>query len=275
LVAAYHTIANGGRYVEPKFILSMTDNRGQAMLARPQSPAQEAAEAVQTISEAAAFLVTDILSDAAARAPTFGEGGPLTLSRPAAAKTGTTDDWRDNWTVGYTRHLVAGVWAGNTDGRPTKDSSGVLGAAPIWNTFMEAILADEEFLALLEAPSDDEAWAWQPPVGLQLLSNCPPRLTCHPEGDYFTLEWLEMMGNAGPLADSVLYCGNNPVLKLPNMPRLPGQGVDDEAENQNVVDTTQPSAQELARQAVDNAIAWSRENGVPLPSEGCADPLFD
>jgi membrane peptidoglycan carboxypeptidase len=232
-------------------------------------------EPKQIISEAAAFLVTDILSDDAARAPTFGEGSVLALSRPAAAKTGTTDDWRDNWTVGYTRYLVAGVWAGNTDGRPTKDSSGVLGAAPIWNAFMEAVLADAEFLALLEAPSDDEAWGWQPPGGLQLLSDCPPRLVCQPEGDYFTTGWLEMMGNAGPLADSVVYCGNNVALKLPNMPRLPGQSVDDVAENQNVADTTQPSAKELAQEAVDNAIRWSRDNGIPLPSEGCVDPLLD
>lgn len=272
MVVAYHTIANGGRYVEPKFILSMTDNRGQPM--QTASP-----EPVQTISEAVAFLVTDMLSDDAARAPTFGEASPLTLSRPAAAKTGTTDDWRDNWTVGYTRYLVAGVWAGNTDGHPTKDSSGVLGAAPIWNSFMEAVLANEEFLALLEAPSDDEAWAWQPPGGLQLLSACPPGLACHPEGDYFTTAWLEQMGDAGPLADSVVYCGNNTVLKLPNMPRLPEQRAAREAENQNGAERTQssgqPSAQELARQAVDDAIRWSRDNGVPLPSENCVDPLFE
>src|SRR5690606_22649548 len=103
-------------------------------------------EPLPAISAAAAFLVTDILIDDAARAPTFRAGGPLALSRPAAAKTGTTDDWRDNWTLGFTRYLVAGVWAGNTDGRPTKDSSGSLGAAPIWNAFMEAVLADERFL---------------------------------------------------------------------------------------------------------------------------------
>lgn len=266
MVNAYHTLANGGRYREPKFILSMTDNRGQPMLAASPEP-------VQVISEAAAFLVTDILSDDAARAPTFGQGSTLTLSHPAAAKTGTTDDWRDNWTVGYTRYLVTGVWAGNTDGRPTKDSSGVLGAAPIWNAFMEAVLADDEMLALLDAPDDDEAWLWLPPGGVKLLHDCPPRVVCHPEGDYFTAEWLDMMGDAGPLADSIVYCGNNVALKLPNMPRLPGQSIANQNQPQNVADSSQPSAEELARQAVEEAIRWGRENGVPLPAEGCVDPL--
>jgi membrane peptidoglycan carboxypeptidase len=270
LVVAYHTIANAGRYVEPKSVLSMTDNRGQPMHAAGVEP-------VQVISEVAAFLTTDMLSDDAARAPTFGAGGPLTLSRPAAAKTGTTDDWRDNWTVGYTRYLVAGVWAGNTDGRPTIDSSGVMGAAPIWNAFMEAVLADPGFLALLDAPQDAESWIWQPPTGLQLLGDCPPRVVCHPEGEYFSASWLDMMGSAGPIADSVVYCGGQAVLKLPNMPRLPGQNssAPPPAEIEENANDSGPSREELARQAVENAMTWSRENGVQLPYDGCIDPLLN
>ena len=75
-----------------------------------------------------------------ARASTFGEGSPLQLSRPAAAKTGTTTDWRDNWTVGYTPELVVGVWAGNADNQPMHHVSGVTGAAPIWHDVMEELL---------------------------------------------------------------------------------------------------------------------------------------
>ena len=62
------------------------------------------------------------------------------LSRPAAAKTGTTTDFRDNWTVGYTPDLVVGVWVGNADNAPMRETSGVSGAAPIWHDFMEAAL---------------------------------------------------------------------------------------------------------------------------------------
>lgn len=189
LVTAYHTLANQGRYVPPRFILSMSDNRGQPLLEhRPES--------AQVISEAAAFFVTDILSDDRARSPTFRPGGALTLSRPAAAKTGTTDDWRDNWTLGFTRYLVAGVWTGNTDGHPTLDSSGALGAAPIWHAFMEAVLADPTALQLLDAPDDPQAWNFPPPASVEKLAQCPPGLTCPTGGEYFSRAWLRAAGLA-------------------------------------------------------------------------------
>ncbi|NJN98300.1 MAG: penicillin-binding protein, partial [Anaerolineales bacterium] len=86
-----------------------------------------------------AYLITSILSDNYARRSTFGGGSPLQLSRPAAAKTGTTQDWRDNWTVGYTPDLVVGVWAGNADNEPMRHISGVTGAAPIWHDLMEEL----------------------------------------------------------------------------------------------------------------------------------------
>ena len=85
-----------------------------------------------------AYLITDILSDDLARRPAFGEGNMLEIGRPAAAKTGTTTDWRDNWTIGYTPDLVAGVWVGNADNTPMKDVSGITGAGPIWHDFMTA-----------------------------------------------------------------------------------------------------------------------------------------
>ena len=59
-----------------------------------------------------AYLITDILSDERARVPAFGQGNMLEIGRPAAAKTGTTTDWRDNWTLGYTPDLTVGVWVG-------------------------------------------------------------------------------------------------------------------------------------------------------------------
>jgi hypothetical protein len=89
-----------------------------------------------------------------------------------------------------------------------------------------------------------------------------------------------MMGDAGPLADSIAYCENQSVLKLPTMPRLPGQMTGEEraneqAEAQEVANSAGPSSAELARQAVDNVIAWGREHGIPLSTEGCVDPLLD
>ena len=91
------------------------------------------------VSPATAHLITDILDDPAARAPGFGRGGPLEFSFPVAVKTGTSKDYRDNWTVGYTpRHTVA-VWAGNFDGRPMDRMSGVAGAAPLFHSIMREL----------------------------------------------------------------------------------------------------------------------------------------
>ena len=84
-----------------------------------------------------AYQLTDILSDDRARIPTFGEGSVLNLTRPAAVKTGTTTDFRDNWTVGTTPDLVVGVWVGNADSEPMKGVTGVTGAAPLWRDVME------------------------------------------------------------------------------------------------------------------------------------------
>jgi membrane peptidoglycan carboxypeptidase len=95
------------------------------------------------ISPQHAYLITDILADNNARAPAFGRDNPLKLSRPATAKTGTTDDWRDAWTLGYTPELVAGVWVGNADNTPMKNVSGSRGAGPIWHNFMERALAGQ------------------------------------------------------------------------------------------------------------------------------------
>ena len=136
MVGAYAVFANGGRRVPPVSILRIEDMNGR-ILEEYHPPAGE-----QVISPQHAYLITDILADNEARAPTFGRNSVLKLSRPAAVKTGTTDDWRDAWTIGYTPELVAGVWVGNSDNSPMKKVSGARGAGPIWHNFMERALAD-------------------------------------------------------------------------------------------------------------------------------------
>jgi 1A family penicillin-binding protein len=135
LTAAYGALANGGRRVEPVVITRITNHQGQVIY---QTPPQ-INPGSQVLDPRTAYLITDILSDNYARRSTFGAGSALNLSRPAAAKTGTTQDWRDNWTVGYTPGLVVGVWAGNADNEPMRYISGVTGAAPIWRDLMEEL----------------------------------------------------------------------------------------------------------------------------------------
>ncbi len=93
----------------------------------------------QILTPQLAYLMSDILSDNTARTPGFGSNSVLKLSRPAAVKTGTTSDWRDNWTIGYTPDYAVGVWVGNADNSEMEHISGVSGAGPIWRDLMEKI----------------------------------------------------------------------------------------------------------------------------------------
>ena len=188
-------------------ILAIRDSLGRPV----DLPGLTSPQPHQAVSPAAAFLVTDILSDNAARTPMFGPNSVLKLSKPAAAKTGTTTDYRDNWTVGFTKHLVTGVWAGNSDGHPMKNTTGLTGAAPIWHDFMEATLADPALLARLGAPKTAAGWEFVPPADVERRNECPPGLTCREGGEFFSKAWLSAAGKDGPLADSVALVPTAPV----------------------------------------------------------------
>ena len=92
------------------------------------------------LDERVAFLINSILSDPQARIPSFGTNSALDIGRPAAAKTGTTTDFHDNWVMGYTPNLVVGVWVGNANNTAMIDATGITGAGPIWNQFMRRVL---------------------------------------------------------------------------------------------------------------------------------------
>lgn len=206
LVTAYHTIANEGRYVPPQVAQTFLDSQNRLIhpLADP--------EPMPVIAPGAAFLVTDILSDNAARTPMFGANSPLRLSQPAAAKTGTTTSFRDNWTVGYTRHLLVGVWVGNSDGSPMRDATGISGAAPMWKTFMEAMINEPEFLKTLGVTDDDPTtWEFLPPPDVEIHPDCPLNLACRNGGEYFTAQWMDAAGADGPLADMFVAEATLPV----------------------------------------------------------------
>ncbi len=132
LTAAYAAFANGGVRVAPYAILAV---EGPPPFDHPAGPGDTTPTVV--LEPGVAYLISDILSDRYARKPAFGSGS-LEIDRPAAVKTGTTTDWRDNWTIGYTPDRVAGVWIGNADGRPMESVTGVTGAAPIWRQVMLA-----------------------------------------------------------------------------------------------------------------------------------------
>ncbi|HEX9091525.1 MAG TPA: transglycosylase domain-containing protein, partial [Anaerolineales bacterium] len=131
MTGAYAVIANAGIRVPPVAISRILDHSGNVVY-EYQSPAGD-----QVIRPEHAYLISSILSDNDARRPMFGPDSVLHLPFTVAAKTGTSNDFRDNWTLGYTPDIAAGVWVGNADYSPMKDITGVTGAAPIWSEFMK------------------------------------------------------------------------------------------------------------------------------------------
>lgn len=136
-VSAYGVFATEGVLVPPRAILTITAPSGDTLFdGTTEEPKGEV-----VLETPIARLVTNVLSDNSARAPMFGARSPLQLGeRPVAAKTGTAQEFRDGWTVGYTPSLVAGVWVGNNDNTPMKREPGVYTAAPIWQAFMTRAL---------------------------------------------------------------------------------------------------------------------------------------
>ncbi len=146
---AYATLANNGRYHQPSSILKVTDDKGSTLFETKQNEGSEA------IKPELAALISSVLSDDNARSYVFGRGGTLTLpNRPVAAKTGTTNNYKDAWTMGYTPSLAAGVWVGNTTPAPMKGGGNAL-AGQIWNRFMKESLASTSPETFPEPPVND------------------------------------------------------------------------------------------------------------------------
>ncbi|MBI3092848.1 MAG: PBP1A family penicillin-binding protein [Candidatus Levybacteria bacterium] len=129
LASSYAAFANGGYKVEPVAILKVTDPKGKVLYEYKKSSSKR-----RVLSEEVAFIISHMLSDNNARLITFGENSYLNIrGRTIAVKTGTTDDKRDNWTIGWTPSILVATWVGNNDNSPMGNvASGVTGAAPIW-----------------------------------------------------------------------------------------------------------------------------------------------
>lgn len=145
LTQAFGVFATGGERFETVAILKVVDSKGKTLYEHKSSSGR------RVMSPEITYLVSDILSDNEARKDVFGLRSYLVISgKTVAAKTGTTDDKRDNWAMGYTPSVVVGTWVGNNDNSPMNPAlaSGVTGAAPIWNRIMREALAskpDEPF----------------------------------------------------------------------------------------------------------------------------------
>jgi penicillin-binding protein 1C len=156
LTSAFAAIAAGGQLAEPYAVERVRDSAGRILYQRGTSAPR------RVLDERHAYLLTDILSDAEARIPGFGGQTPFELPFPAAAKSGTSSGFRDNWTLGFTPKIAIGVWVGNADGSPMIDVSGVEGAGPIWHDAMAAAALGHATPAFVE------------PAGLVHTTVCAP-----------------------------------------------------------------------------------------------------
>ena len=159
LVTAYATFARGGLAVTATMFRHPTPDTRHPL-----------------VSPRTAFWITDILSDPQAREFIFGRGGNLDFPFPVAVKTGTSQAYHDNWTIGYTRAVTVGVWVGNFDRSALRNSSGVTGAGPIFHSVMLAAMRRtgvNDDTPIVDRPDDLE----QQPVcalsGLRPSTSCP------------------------------------------------------------------------------------------------------
>ncbi len=256
MTSAYASFANSGFKVEPVSILRVEDKNGKTLFEHKQSGKK------RILSEQSAFLINSILSDNKARLLTFGPNSLLNLSgRNVAVKTGTTNDRRDNWAVGWTRKMVVGVWVGNNDNSQMKQvASGVSGASPIWRRqILEVITAfgDQEF----EQPGGVEQ------VDLDLVSG----YQAHDDFPSYK-EWV--VKGTLPTADDPIHrkievCPGDPT-KLANKVQIAENNFD-RAEYIYVREEDPLTADNLWQKTIDRWLSEQTDDKFHPPMEYCGD----
>ena len=210
LTSAYAALASGGQAVTPEPILAVADALGRPVeAALPSNRPNRCSGAgfprpprSRSRTSSATTRRGRPCSARPARSSSAGPPRPRPARRTISGTTGRS---------AILRHLVTGVWAGNTDGQPMKKVSGIAGAAPIWHDFMEGVLADPALRQTLGVGEDPAAWQFVPPADVEQRADCPPGATCREGGEYFSRAWLDAAGEAGPLADSVVKAPSAPV----------------------------------------------------------------
>jgi membrane peptidoglycan carboxypeptidase len=176
----------GFRQLNPVSILEIRDREGEVLYAHA------APETQPILSPELAYLLTNVLSDNSARSAAFGRENVLVIKgREAAVKTGTTNDFRDNWTVGYLPQLAIGVWVGNSDNSEMAGVSGVAGAAPIWNALMT------------HAAQNLPVVGWDVPPGVVRAKVCEPSGLLPTKYCPTTQEEIFLQGNEPTTEDNV------------------------------------------------------------------------
>ncbi|RJR28158.1 penicillin-binding protein 1C, partial [Candidatus Microgenomates bacterium] len=163
LARVYATVADYGSRPNIYSVSQVMDTSGKSIYQVGCLLSNSTCPKEQVLDQRVAFLLTDILRDNTARAPAFGSHSTLVIPNhpEVAVKTGTSNDLRDNLTIGYTQDFVVAVWVGNNDNSPmSRVASGITGASSIWNTIMTSLVARES------------KKTWEIPNGLALKRVC-------------------------------------------------------------------------------------------------------
>ena len=296
LTTAFSVFANGGNYIPPAAILKVETTDGE-VLYEYQPP-----EPQRVVDPRVAFLISDILDDDVARTPAMGQDNPLALPFPAAAKTGTTDNFRDNWTVGYTPALVVGVWTGNTDNSEMINVTGLTGAAPLWSDYMQAIYADQQLRSVINV--DGSPQGFTPPEGLEQRPLCsiasvvPGATDCaRSESEWFLIDSTPEQPTPPPPEPSVVWEELDPaVLRITSVPleELPEEiQIDTEGDNLpppaacyfaegTLIEQLPPEAEAASflapprnPESIEGAHRWADEHNLAImPRVACTEELL-
>jgi penicillin-binding protein 1C len=193
LTSAYSVFANQGVAVPSTAILCVLDNDDNIVYQyengcprgnQTDRTVNRSGFGTQALDPRIGYIISDILSDNNARSAAMGANSPLnTGGLPTSVKTGTTDDVKDNWTVGYTRNVAVGVWVGNNNGDPMVGSSGLTGAAPIWNSVITGIYNNPNLLASFAYNGQLLPDKLDVPAGMSLREICDVRNLRDPAAD--------------------------------------------------------------------------------------------
>lgn len=195
LTTAYNTVASGGYYYPPVAITRIVDGEGQTVfqyqpVAHQDTPdpaavtEEQRMPGMQVLRPEHVAIISDMMSDDRARRPVWGLNSKLKLSRPAAVKTGTSNDWRDAWAVGFTPYATVGVWTGNNNNEATAKVESITGGGAIWHNVMETLFANPEFMAILSEPYNGP-----PPIDFDYSTTAKEQKICPlpgPFGEYST-----------------------------------------------------------------------------------------
>ncbi len=254
MTSAYASFANGGLKVLPVSILKIQDGSGKIIFEKKQVKQE------RVIDERVAFLINSVLSDNNARLLTFGPNSYLNMgNKPIAVKTGTTNDLRDNWTVGWSPSYIVGVWVGNNNNDKMKNvASGVSGAAPIWR---------REIVEVMKLKSDT---IFAQPKGITQIE--VDKISGYPAHDGYASykEWFmdgTIPTTADPIHSKVKVCKSDPS-KLADAVSI-SQGNYDERDAIILKENDPLTDKKLWQKGIDEWILKQTDPIYKLPGETC------